>query len=80
MAREDEILDAVVALDAPPGTTVELELGEVGYVDSRGLAAILNVKTHLDARGSPLRLVRPQQQYRRLVHLIGVSDVVIFDA
>jgi anti-anti-sigma factor len=46
---EEEIFDAVVALDAPTGTTIELELSEVSFVDSRGLTAILKVKGYLDA-------------------------------
>jgi anti-anti-sigma factor len=76
-AREDEIVNAVAALDPTPGSTIEMELSRVGFVDSRGLTAILKVKAYLDGRNCHLRIVRPQKQVLRVIELVGLGDALV---
>jgi anti-sigma B factor antagonist len=75
MAREFELLNLVTALDPVSAATVDVDLSEVDFVDSKGLDSILRTKTYLDLRGRQLRLVRPQKHFLRLLELAGLADV-----
>jgi anti-anti-sigma factor len=74
MAREMELLDLVMSVDAPPGTAVDLDVSEVSFVDSRGLRAILRAKSFLAGRNCEFRLLRPTEQLLRLIELAGVAE------
>ncbi len=77
MARECELLGLVIALDPPPGATVELDTSEVTFVDSQGLNSILKARAYLHGRHCELILLRPQPQLLRLVELLGLTEVLI---
>jgi anti-anti-sigma factor len=79
-ARAGELLEIAMALDAPPDTVVELDLSEVGFVDSRGLQSILNAKAYLDGRQCELRIVGPQRHFLRLVKVTGLAEALGFAA
>lgn len=76
MARDGELFDTIVALDAPRGTTVDLEFSEVTFVDSRGLFSVFEAKAYLEGRGCPLRVVNPQRQFLRILELTALADAV----
>jgi anti-anti-sigma factor len=76
MARDGELFATIVALDAPPGTTVDLEFSEVTFIDSRGLCSVFRAKAYLEGRGCPLRVVNPQQQFLRVLELTDLADAL----
>ena len=45
MEREAELLELVMSVNAPPGATVDVDMSEVSFVDSRGLRGILHART-----------------------------------
>ena len=51
---------------------VELDLRQVGFIDSSGLAAVLRVAERARAAGAEL-VVLPSEQVRRVVQLSGVE-------
>jgi anti-anti-sigma factor len=75
LARDGELLTIVMALDTPAGLTIDFDLSEVSFVDSGGLASILKAKAYLEGEGCSLRIARPQKQFRRLIDLIGMTEV-----
>jgi anti-sigma B factor antagonist len=75
-AREGELLDAVVSLDVSPGSTVELDVSQVTFVDSRGLTGILRAKAYLSGRECMLVVRHPQNQLVRVIEMSGLTDVL----
>jgi anti-anti-sigma factor len=74
MAREIEFLELVMSVDAPPGATVDVDMSEVSFVDSRGLRAILSAKAFLAGRNCDLRLLNPTTQLLKLILLAGLVE------
>jgi anti-anti-sigma factor len=79
MARDGELLNLVISLDPPPGTTVRLDVGEVTFVDSRGLESFLRSRAYLRGRRCELVVQRPQPRLRRLLDLVGLGDLAADD-
>jgi anti-sigma B factor antagonist len=59
------------AVDDRPAR-VELDLRQVGFIDSSGLASVLRVSERARAAGADF-VVRPSEQVRRVVQLSGVE-------
>jgi anti-anti-sigma factor len=76
MARETEVLELVVSVDAPPGSTVDVDLSAVSFVDSRGLRAILGARGFLAGRGCELRLLNPTRQLLKVIELAGLAELL----
>jgi anti-anti-sigma factor len=53
-------------------TRVELDLRQVGFIDSSGLASVLRVSERAREAGAEF-VVRPSEQVRRVVELSGVE-------
>lgn len=66
------------AQEEEPGLLV-LDLGELTFMDSSGLAVIVAAKEHADARGDGLVLRRAAAQVRRLLQLSGLSGHLIVE-
>jgi anti-anti-sigma factor len=82
MEREAELLELVMSVNAPPGATVDVDMSEVSFVDSRGLRGILRARTFLAGRKCELRLINPTRQLLNLLELAGLAEAltVIHDA
>ena len=73
MARDSELLELVMSVDAPPGSTVDVDLSHVTFVDSRGLRAIISAKAFLVGRECELRLLNPTRQLLKIIELVGLA-------
>jgi anti-anti-sigma factor len=62
---EDEAVDSV-----------QLDLSEVGFVDSAGLGALLALRERAQDRGIALEISRASDPVRRLLDLTGLGDVL----
>ncbi|AUG81653.1 hypothetical protein CFP65_7048 [Kitasatospora sp. MMS16-BH015] len=56
-----------------PGTTVVVDLGELGFCDSSGLSVLLRARTVAVAEGSHLELARPRPLVLRMLELTGAA-------
>ncbi len=72
-------LDAALAADASPSTLV-LDLGGLGFLDSTGLRVLVETHSALAARGGTLRLRNATATTRRLLDITGLSDVLEVEA
>jgi anti-anti-sigma factor len=62
---EDEAVDSV-----------ELDLSDVGFVDSAGLGALLALRERAQDRGVALGIARASDPVRRLLELTGLGDTL----
>lgn len=60
------------AVRAAPGS-IDLDMSEVGFVDSSGLRVLIEVHQLLDARGDVLTLVDPSPAVHRMFELSAVD-------
>jgi anti-anti-sigma factor len=56
--------------------SVQLDLSEVGFVDSAGLGALLALRERAQDRGIALEISRASDPVRRLLDLTGLGDVL----
>ena len=77
LARECELLNLVLTLELRPGTTIELDLSEVTFVDSYGLNSIIKADAYLRGIRCELILVRSQPQLLRLMELVGLAERLV---
>jgi anti-anti-sigma factor len=73
IAGHGALLEQIQVRD-PVEVIVELDVSHVGFVDSRGLRAILETKAWLDRRGCELWLARPQPQLRQLIERLDLRE------
>jgi anti-sigma B factor antagonist len=64
-------LDAVLA---QTHRRVLLDLGDLKFVDSAGVSALIKAKRDAEARGRTLVLRRPTEQVERVFALVGLAD------
>jgi anti-anti-sigma factor len=62
---EDEAVDSV-----------QLDLSDVGFVDSAGLGALLALRERAQDRGIALEIARASDPVRRLLELTGLGDAL----
>jgi anti-anti-sigma factor len=79
ISRESEIVNLVMTLDPAPETIVHVDMSEVTFVDSCGLNALLKTKAYLQGRQCVLLLLNPQQQFLRVVDLLGLNESLLID-
>ncbi|HEU0318594.1 MAG TPA: STAS domain-containing protein, partial [Solirubrobacteraceae bacterium] len=75
IATAGSMADAVLAAltDAPtPG--VVLDFTNVGFMDSSGLRAVLDISRRVDAGTSSLVLMNPNRPVRKLLSLAGLDE------
>jgi anti-anti-sigma factor len=68
------LVDAFASLGQPEA--VHLDLGDVEYMDSTGLRAVLAARAELEARGARLDVVRASSIVARLFEITGLRDMV----
>lgn len=78
MAREGELLTILDALDPLPETLIDVDLGEVTFIDSSGLRGLLRAQAYLSGRRCRLRVRRPGRQFLKVVDLLGVTSMLTF--
>jgi anti-anti-sigma factor len=76
LAREGELVAAVVALDMDGPALVRLDVSEVTFVESCGLRGMLMARSYLLERGCWLALVHPTDQLRRLLRMSGLEEIL----
>jgi anti-anti-sigma factor len=69
------LTQARVAL-ANATTGVEIDLGEVTFIDSTGLGALVRLRAEAKASGKDLQLVHVPGQVSRLLDLTGLSEIL----
>ena len=68
------LVDAFAGLGQPEA--VHLDLGDVEYMDSTGLRAVLAARAELESRGARLDVVRASSIVARLFEITGLADMV----
>jgi anti-sigma B factor antagonist len=76
LATSPQLRACLLGLDG----AVEVDLGEVTFLDSSGLNALIGAKKHLDAGGGTLRLVGSQPQVRAVFDVMGMAEFFELDA
>jgi anti-sigma B factor antagonist len=60
---------------ARTGQTITIDLRDVSFIDSMGLAALVRVRHRAIARGGSLRLVAPAEATRRVFELTHLDRI-----
>jgi len=63
----------VLSESISPGAVVKVDLSDVSFVDSSGLAALLDARGRLEAAGGGLYVVGASEAAARLFAITGVS-------
>ena len=75
IATANDMSAAVIAaLDDHPGVGVILDFSNVGFMDSSGLRAVLDISRRLDAGDASLVLLSPNRPVRKLLSLAGLDE------
>jgi anti-sigma B factor antagonist len=69
ISNAERLLERLVEISAPHGHRLDLDLADVGFLDSTGLRALLKVATLLAASDGELRVLRPSPPVVQLVRL-----------
>ena len=70
--------DAAVGAGARAGSTLELDMAQLTFVDSTGIRAIIAAKALCELRSCELVLARPTPRTRRLFELSRLLDHIPF--
>jgi anti-sigma B factor antagonist len=75
IATAGAMSDAVIAaLEESPGAGVVLDFANVGFMDSSGLRAVLDIARRLDMGAAGLVLLSPNRPVRKLLSLAGLDE------
>jgi anti-anti-sigma factor len=75
LARRVEIVTAVTNLVADGVTSLVIDLGEVSFMDSSGLSALLEARR----LGAELSLRNPTDRVRRLLDVVMIESLIPTD-
>lgn len=56
--------------------TIEVDLGEVPYIDSTGIGVLVGAAHRADEAGKVLRVVRAQDNVSRIFGMLGVDEII----
>lgn len=79
MAGGDALVRRVTDLAASTSDPVEIDMAEVAFIDSSGIRALLRLREAAGASGRRLRVRNPSSDVRRLLDLIGVTELLAAD-
>ena len=80
VACADRIREAGLRLLASDGCQeLRVDLLDVTFMDSSGIAALIAVRNQADSASQKLVLHRPQHNVKRVLDLTGLSSVFIID-
>ena len=75
IATANDMSAAVIAaLEDHPGLGVILDFSNVGFMDSSGLRAVLDISRRLDLGAASLVLLSPNRPVRKLLSLAGLDE------
>ena len=72
--RLAELLTPAVAV---PQANVQIDLTDVGYIDSTGLGVLVAALKQATDKSGSLELVRPSESVARLLHVTGLDKVFV---
>lgn len=75
MDSAPQLLEAIVLAHQVAGTDVTLDLRDVTFMDSRGLAAMVTAQRHLAREEARLRLVNPRPAVAAVLEITGVRSL-----
>ena len=67
-----------IRIEATSVSRIVLDLSELEFIDSTGLAVILRADTRAKNDGHVLRVLRPDGQVRRIFELTHLNEVLAF--
>ena len=76
LATADQLARTLVDVAATRPGRVVVDLSGVGFLDARGLAALLRGRRALAASGGELVLASPSRMVRRMLHLLDLEHVL----
>jgi anti-anti-sigma factor len=76
IANVDKLVRALDAVDNDPPLAVVVDLGAVRFLGVCGVGALIDGARRLEAAGSVLRLVGASPITRRVVDILGASDLL----
>lgn len=75
-SRSGELADELDRLSAGPGPRVLLNLSDVEYLDTTGLATLVELRNRLHAAGGQLVLCRVPERVRGLIRVTHLRDLL----
>lgn len=79
IASKSELISASIHALQPP-RPLHLDLGDVEFIDSTGLGALVWIKRSADDAGASLVVVRASKPVERLLDLTAMRDVFMSEA
>jgi anti-sigma B factor antagonist len=79
VATAPKVLADVIAVDPSPGDVVTLDLGDVEFIDSRGVVMLLKAQTYIDGMGCQLTLANPSDPVKRVLEVLGLTEQFPFE-
>ncbi|HMN98334.1 MAG TPA: STAS domain-containing protein [Miltoncostaeaceae bacterium] len=76
MAGGDALVRRVTELAAGTSGPIEIDMAEVGFIDSSGVRALLRLHERAVSSGRALRVRNLSPDVRRLLDLIGVTELL----
>ena len=75
IALVDVVLNEAYACLAGPAVALEVDLGDVTFIDSSGLGALVQIRTAARDRGKSMELTRVPAAVVRLLEVTGLTAV-----
>jgi anti-sigma B factor antagonist len=72
------LLKQAVDAHARTGQTLTIDLRDVGFIDSMGLAALVRAQHRAAARGASLQLVAPPERVRSVFRLTRLDRIFLW--
>jgi len=79
LASAPRLKEAIHDVELDGQRRLLLDLSQLSFMDSTGLAVVVAAREHADASGSRLVLRRPMPQVKRLLSLVGLIDQLAFE-
>ena len=70
-------LALVMRANPCPGDVVTLDLSDVDFIDSSGIAMLLKIRSYLDGMGCRFALVNPSAPVVRVLVLVGLNETFL---
>ena len=78
LASAKALEDELIRIEATSVSRIVLDLGDLEFVDSTGLAVIVRADTRAKNDGHVLRLLRPQGRVGRIFERSGLDQMLAF--
>jgi anti-sigma B factor antagonist len=79
LASAPQLKEAIHRVELDDQQRLLLDLSELEFMDSTGLAVVVAARDRADAGGGRLVLRRPTPQVERLLALVGLRDQLAFE-